>query len=206
VNYSGVANSSQKATVSGVEVGGHTYFDMLPGALRGFGVDANFTYIDSKNPGDIYYDINGLPHNNVPIVGLSKQNLNFALLYDYKWLSARLAYSWRSEYLLSTNANGSNGSYTYYSASTPSTTNCQSAAATTCHYIKIALPVYSDQYGQLDFGVTLRPSTHYYVGFQVANLTNTIVKSKFGGYPAGEYIRNWFVSDRHLVLSMGYKY
>jgi TonB-dependent receptor len=206
VNYSGVANSPQKAKVQGVEVGVHTYFDMLPGALKGLGVDLNGTLIDSKNPGDVYYDISGLPHNDAPLVGLSKRNYNAALLYDYKIWSARLAYNWRSEYLLSTNANGSNGNYVYYSANTPATTNCQSPAATTCKYIKIALPVYAGAYGQLDFGLTLRPSEHWYVEFQVANLTNAVVKSFFGGYPGGQYTRNYFVSDRHFNLSAGFKF
>jgi TonB-dependent receptor len=206
VNYNGVANSSRKARVEGVEVGAHTYFDMLPGALKGLGVDVNGTLIDSKNPGDVYYDINGLPHNDAPLVGLSKRNFNAALLYDYKIWSARVAYNWRSQYLLSTNANGSNGNYTYYSASTPNTTNCNDPAATTCKYIKIALPVFAGSYGQLDFGLTLRPSDHWYVEFEAANLTNTVVKSFFGGYPAGQYTRNYFVSDRHFNFSTGFKF
>ena len=206
INYQTYTNSSQRTTINGVELGAHTYFDMLPGPLKGFGLDANYTFIDSKNPGDVYYDINGLPHNDAPVAGLSRYNYNAALLYDYRWWSARLAYNWRSEFLLSTNTNGANGSYTYYSANTPSTTNCQSPAATTCQNIKIALPVYSAPYGQLDFGVTLRPSEHFYASFQVANLTNTIVKSTWGGYPGGQYPRNWFISDRHFNLTLGYKF
>jgi TonB-dependent receptor len=208
VNYNGYHNSEQVATVKGVELGAHTYFDFLPGPLKGLGFDSNYTFIDSKNPGDVYYDINGLPHNDVPLVGLSRHNFNLALLYDYKIWSARLAYSWRSEYLLSTNANGVNGDYNYYSANTPGGTgaNCHSPAITTCQYIKIALPVYSGAYGQLDFGLTLRPSEHYYVTFQVANLGNTIVKSFAGGYPGGQYPRNWFISDRHYNLTAGLKF
>jgi iron complex outermembrane recepter protein len=206
INYQTYTNSSQLTTINGVELGAHTYFDMLPGPLKGFGIDANYTFIESKNPGDVYYDINGLPHYDAPVAGLSKYNYNVALLYDYRWWSARLAYNWRSEYLLSTNTQGTNGSYTYYSANTPATTNCQSPAATTCQYIKISLPVYSAAYGQLDFGLTMRPSEHYYVSFQVANLTNTIVKSLEGGYPGGQYPRNWFISDRHFNLTAGYKY
>ena len=154
----------------------------------------------------MYYDIGGNPHNDVPLVGLSRHNFNAALIYDYKIWSARLAYSWRSDYLLSTNANGVNGNYNYYSANTPGGTNCQSPSVTTCQYIKIALPVYSGAYGQLDFGLTLRPSEHYYVTFQVANLGNTIVKSFAGGYPGGQYPRNWFMSDRHFNLSAGLKF
>ena len=206
INYQTYTNSPELTTINGVELGAHTYFDMLPGPLKGLGIDSNYTFIESKNPGDVYYDINGLPHYDAPVAGLSKYNYNVAMLYDYRWWSARLAYNWRSEYLLSTNTQGTNGSYTYYSANTPSTTNCQSPAATTCQYIKISLPVYSAAYGQLDFGVTLRPSDHYYVSFQAANLTNAIVKSLEGGYPGGQYPRNSFISDRHFNLTVGYKY
>ena len=206
VNYQAYTNSSKLTTINGVEVGAHTYFDMLPGPLKGLGIDANYTYIDSKNPGDVYFDISGQPHYDVPVAGLSKYNYNVAMLYDYRWFSARLAYNWRSEYLLSTNTNGTNGSYIYYSADTPATTNCTSPTATTCQSIKIALPVYSAAYGQLDFGLTIRPSEHFYASIQAANLTNTIVKSTQGGYPGGQYPRNWFVSDRHFNLTLGYKY
>jgi TonB-dependent receptor len=206
VNYNGYHNSDQAAIVKGVEVGGHTYFESLPGALKGFGIDANYTFIDSKNPGDIYYDINGLPHNDVPLAGLSRHNFNAALLYDYKIWSARLAYSWRSEYLLSTNQNGLNFDYNYYSANSPSGTNCQSPATTTCKYIKLALPSFSGSQGQLDFGLTLRPSDHYYVTLQIANLTNTIAKNLQGGYPGGRYYREHFIADRHFNLSAGLKF
>jgi iron complex outermembrane receptor protein len=209
VNFNGFHNSPEAATVRGVEVGGHTYFDFLPGPLKGIGVDSNYTFIDSSNPGDVYYDINGLPHNDsVPLEGLSRHNFNAALLYDYRIFSARLAYSWRSEYLLSTNTNGTNGNYNYYSADTVggAGANCQSPQVTTCQYIKIALPVWSGAYGQLDFGLTVRPSDHFYFTFQVANLGNTIVKSFQGGYPGGQYPRNWWMSDRHFNLTVGLKF
>lgn len=206
VNYNGYYNSQKKATVQGVEVGAHTYFDMLPGALKGVGVDANYTFIDSRNPGDIYYDINGNAHNNVPLEGLSRESFNAALLYDYRIWSARLAYSWRSKYLESTNANGLNGSYTYYSADTPKGTNCQSPAATTCRYVKIALPAWSGAYGELDLSLTVTPTDHFYMSFQVANLTNRVIEAYQGGYPGGMYPWHWFVSDRHFVLSAGVKF
>jgi iron complex outermembrane receptor protein len=206
VNYNGYSNSSQTATVEGAEIGVHTYFDMLPGALKGLGIDTNYTFINSSNPGDIYYDINGNPHHNVPIEGLSRENFNLALLYDYRIWSARLAYSWRSKYLLSTNTNGTNGSYNYYSANTAPGTNCQSPAVTTCKYVKIALPVWSGAYGELDFSLTVNPSKHFYMSFQVANLTNRVIDSFQAGYPGGEYPRNWFISDRHFVLSAGLKF
>lgn len=206
VNFNGIDNSSRAATVKGAEIGVRTYLDMLPGAFAGIGVEANYTYIDSRNPGDVYYDINGQPHNDAPVQGLSKNSYNVALLYDYGIWSARLAYNWRSEFLLSVNANGSNGDYNYFSASTPTGTNCALPSSTTCDFIDIALPVYSDSYGQLDFGVTVRPSDRWYASFQVANLTDTIVQSQFGGYPGGKYNRNWFTTDRQFNLGLGYKF
>ena len=206
VNYNGYFNASQTAKVKGVEVGGHTYFDMLPGPLKGLGIDANYTFIDSSNPGDIYFDINGQRHDNAPLQGLSRHNFNAAMLYDYRIWSARLAYSWRSEYLLGTNINGTNGSYNYYTANTPSSTNCQSPAATSCQYIKISLPLYSAPYGQLDFGLTLRPSEHYYVTFQVANIGDMTARTRSGGYPGGKYPRQFFMSDRHFNLAAGLKF
>jgi TonB-dependent receptor len=206
VNFNGIGNSEKTAKITGAEVGVRTYLDMLPGALAGLGFEANYTYIDSKNPGDVYYDINGGAHNDAPVKGLSKNAYNLALLYDYEIWSARLAYNWRSEYLLSVAAHGSDGDYNFITANTPASTNCALPTATTCEFIDISLPVYSDSYGQLDFGMTLRPSDHWYASLQVANLTNTVVKSKFGGYPAGKYNRNWFTSDRQLNLGVGYKF
>jgi TonB-dependent receptor len=206
VNFNGVSNSTETAKVSGVEVGVRTYFDRLPGAFAGLGIDANYTYIDSRNPGDVYYDINGQAHNDAPLVGLSKNAYNIALLYDYGMISARLAYNWRSDYLLSVNANGSNGWYNYYSADTPASANCALPTTTTCDLIDIALPVFSSDYGQLDFGLTVRPSKTWYASLQVANLTNTIQESEFGGYPGGRYRRNWFTTDRQVNLGLGYTF
>jgi iron complex outermembrane recepter protein len=176
--------------------------------LRGFGIDASYTFIDSSNPGDLSQDIFGNIHNDLPIQGLSRHNANLALLYDYRWWSARLAYNWRSEQLLGSNIGGLNGSYDYFSASTANASDayCQSPTQSTCQYRKIQLPLYSPAYGQLDFGVTLRPSDHYYVSFQVANLTNEMTRSRQAGYPSGELPRQWWISDRHFNLALGVKF
>lgn len=208
VNYIGTYNSSKLAKIKGVEFGGHTYFDFLPGALRGLGIDATYTFIDSRNPGDQVTDIFGQIHHNLPIQGLSKHNANVSLMYDYKWWSARLAYNWRSRFLLGSNIGGLNSSYDYYSADTPNASDayCQSPAQSTCQYRKLQLPLYSPSYGQWDFGVTLRPSDHYYVSFQVANLTDQMTRSRQGGYPSGDLPRQWWIADRHYNLSVGVKF
>lgn len=180
-------NATKAATVKGVEVGGRMFFDMLPGWLSGFGFEGNYTFIDSKNPGDLYRDINGVVRNDAPLVGLSKHNFNATLLYERKAISARVAYSWRSKYLQSTNSNGTNPTYQYYSAPGVSTP------------IQIALPIYGDTYGQLEAGIRFKVTDQFSFGVQGTNLLNATQRTLMGGYPGGELKgRSWFQVDRRI--------
>ncbi|MBO9622936.1 MAG: TonB-dependent receptor [Sphingomonas sp.] len=181
-------NATEAATVKGVEVGGRIFFDMLPGFLGGFGFEGNYTFIDSDNPGDLYRDINGVIRNDAPLVGLSKHNFNATLMYERKAVSARIAYSWRSRYLQSTNSNGTNPTYNYYAA--------PGAAATP---IQIALPIYGGAYGQLEAGVRFKVTENFSFGIQGTNLLNSMQRTLMGGYPGGALLgRSWFQTDRRI--------
>lgn len=180
------SNATKAATILGVEVGGRLFFDKLPGWLSGFGVEANYTFIDSKNPGDLYRDINGGIHSDAPVVGLSRHNFNATLLYEKNPFSIRVAYSWRSKYLQSTNSNGTNSAYNYY------------GAPNTPQSIQIALPIYGDAYGSLDAGVRLKVTDNFSFSVQGTNLTNSTQRTLMGGYPGGLYGRSWFQSDRRI--------
>lgn len=180
-------NSSKAATVKGVEIGGRIFFDKLPGLLSGLGFEGNYTFVDSKNPGDLYRDINGGIHSNAPLVGLSKHNFNAVLLYERKTVSARIAYSWRSRYLQSTNSNGTNPTYNYYSAPGVATP------------VQIALPIYGASYGQLEAGVRFKVTENFSFSVQGTNLTNSMQRTLMGGYPGDKlYGRSWFQSDRRI--------
>lgn len=188
---SNVFNSEGDAKIDGFEVGGRAFFDFLPTPFDGLGVEANYTYIHSKNPGDRYVDINGGVHTNVPITGLSKDNFNITGMYEKGRISARVAYSWRSEYLMSTNSNGTNGDYTYYSAPGVGT------------FTDIALPIYAGAYGSLDAGVTFKINDHASFSVEGSNLSNKIVKTLMGGYPDDrKYVRSWFIADRRVSASL----
>jgi len=185
-------NSSSAAKVKGVEVGGRFFFDMLPGFLSGFGFEGNYTFIDSSNPGDIYRDINGVTHNDAPLVGLSRHNFNATLLYERKVVSVRVAYSWRSKYLQTTNSNGTNQNYNFFAA-----------AGSTAQPIQIALPVYGADYGQLEAGVRFRVTENFSFGIQGTNLANSTQRTLMGGYPGDKlYGRSWFQSDRRLSVGL----
>lgn len=201
-----VFNSEADAKVSGIEIGGQTFLDALPAPFKGIGISANYTLLDSESPGDSYMDINGVTKTGLPIQGLSKYNANVTLMYEYKKLSARLAYSWRSEYLMSTTANGTSGDY-HYKRTPGFAGNCALPGAPTanpnCVFTDINLPIYADDYGSVDAGVTYRLNDRISMSVQGSNLTNEVTRTLMGGYNNGhKYVRSWFVADRRVNASL----
>ncbi len=167
--------------IKGFEVAYQQYYDFLPGLLKGFGVQANFTYVDSKgtrNAASNPYDATqvGNIRNNgeeLPLEGLSKKSYNLAALYDLGKVSARLAYNWRERYLLTTTA------------------------------ANINIPAWYDDYGQLDGSVFYTINDKLKVGFQAVNLTNTktkILVSYPGRQEEGLTKHNWVVADRRYSV------
>jgi iron complex outermembrane receptor protein len=189
-----VFNSTSSATVKGIELGGRTFFSSLPSPWNGLGIEANYTYVNSANPGDRYIDIDGAIHTDAPLVGLSKSNINFTLMYEKGPISLRAAYSWRDKYLMSTNSNGTNGDYWYYSA------------PNTGKFVDISLPVYSDAYGQLDLGGTYKFNDNASVSLQVSNATDAIPQTLQGGYPSGLLPRSWYMTDRRVEMIVKYRF
>jgi iron complex outermembrane recepter protein len=206
-----VANAEVPAKVKGFEIGGRTFFDMLPGWLSGFGIEANYTYIDSKNPGDLYRDIFGRIRDDAPLQGLSEHNFNVTALYERGRVSARLAYSWRSKYLQSVNANGTTPQYNYFFApGAPTGVDYNSFCAQPndfCERIQTALPVYGDEYGQVDAGITFKLNEHLSLTAQGTNLFNETQRTLMGGYNNDKlYTRSWFQSDRRFSLGANFAF
>ena len=137
-------------------------------------MSGNYTYIDSRmrmkepvsatwcTPKDtvdanlardlLGCDTDGRVLGNLPMVGLSRNAFNLALLYDHGPVSARLAYTWRSKYLQAINAYGtaSNDGVDMNPAS-PNRGNSYS--------VNFALPTWGGDYGQLDMASNTRPPT-----------------------------------------------
>ena len=76
--------------INGVEVGYQQFYDFLPGWLSGFGLQANYTYVDSD-----------VEDSNLPLAGLSQNSYNIIGMYERGPVSARLAYNWRDKYMTS---------------------------------------------------------------------------------------------------------
>lgn len=74
-------------SIKGVEISFQTAFD------NGFGIATNYTFSDSET------DLSSLTQNNLPIPGVSEHAFNVIGFFENDVLSARIAYTWRDEYL-----------------------------------------------------------------------------------------------------------
>jgi len=88
--------SAGKGFLDGVELQYQQFFDFLPGALAGLGLQVNYTYIngDTRSPQYI-----GGPTVISPLQNVSKNNGNVVLIYERNGWSARLAYDYRSRFI-----------------------------------------------------------------------------------------------------------
>lgn len=113
---SGPANTGS-GTLKGIELSYSQFYDMLPGAWSGLGLQLNYTYIDQNGLNDpesgvggVRIGADGTPLNDarnsfraftgLPLEGYSDQNFNIVGMYEYEDISFRLAYTWRSEYMV----------------------------------------------------------------------------------------------------------
>jgi iron complex outermembrane receptor protein len=187
VNGQANFNATKRSTIRGLEIGGRTYFDMLPSPLKGLGVEANYTFIDSKSPDARARDMNGQPISGVPVVGLSRQNYNINLLYDLGRWDARLAYNWRSRYLATTAGNGTTGNYNLNGGT---------------QNIVYALPVYGSAMGQLDGSVSYRFSDKVQGSVNFTNILNAVSRTEMEILPGQTVTRSWFLSDRRVTVAL----
>ncbi len=175
-----------EARIRGAEIGWNQFFDFLPAPFDGFGVSANYTYIDSttKVPANLDaqpIDTDGSTFEDLPADGLSKNSYNVAAFYEKGPWQIRLAYNWRSEYLLSVGPNGYNGGD---------------------GGIPWKLPVYSDDYGQLDGSVFYRFNDHVQIGLEMNNLNNAEQRTIMDQNEAGPRVTSWYVNDTRYAATL----
>lgn len=163
--------------IQGFELGYNQFFDFLPGWMKGFGVQANFTFVDSSGGRNPIVDPNSNTRtpqvNDLPLEGLSRRSYNVVGIYETGPWSIRLAYNWRSRYLL------------------------------TASEANLRLPIWQDDFGQLDGSFFYNINDNIQIGLQANNLTDSITKLQMGPrtYPDGYvdetlYHRAWFMNDR----------
>ncbi len=95
--------SAGSGTLQGVEIGYQQFYDFLPGALSGLGLQLNYTRITGSTQAPA---VLGGTAVNTPLGNVSKDNGNAVLIYEKYGFSGRLAYNYRGKFIDSFNPGG----------------------------------------------------------------------------------------------------
>ncbi len=172
--------------MSGFELAYQQFYDFLPEPWDGLGVQANYTWIEAEGVpnNEESYDEAGcvggdtdtgarVNLDTIPLQGQSEHTANLVLMYEKNDWSARIAYNWRSKYLLTTRD------------------------------VISKYPLWNDDAGFMDGSLFYDINDNVTVGLQATNLLNTqsetIMILDDAGTEAG---RSWFVQDRRFSLVM----
>ncbi|MFN6935095.1 MAG: TonB-dependent receptor, partial [Tsuneonella sp.] len=177
VTVRGPDNFEGTGKIKGFEVAYQQTFDFLPKPLDGFGVQANYTFIDSKGLPNAFLNGGAVPNNstvppgNLPLEQLSRHNYNVAAFYEKGPISLRAAYNWRSRFLLT----ASDVIFPYYS-------------------------IFNEPTGQLDASIFFNVTEQIRLGVQGVNLLNEVTKTTqaYTGDPGDLAPRSYFMNDRRF--------
>ena len=174
------------AKLKGFEIAYQQFFDALPEPWNGFGVQANYTYVDNQGiTNSNLTSVSGggtvqqdplITFTDLPLEGYSDNTYNLVLMFEQPKWSARLAYNWRSDYLISQS-------------------DC-------C----IKLPIWQDAYGQLDGSMHFRPDDSWDIFLDAQNLLKeeTVLRQQVNNNGL-TLPRSWFMNDRRLTIGVRYR-
>ncbi|MBX7514544.1 TonB-dependent receptor [Qipengyuania sp. GH38] len=173
-------------TLKGFELAYQHKFDFLPGPLDGFGVQASYTYIDANdftNPtlsdiGNPSVADGASPQNvgpfqaQLPLRGFSEHTINGVVFYEKGPFSARAAYNWRSEFLVTPRDD-----------------------------LFPFSPTFQEAGGQLDASIFYTVNENLKLGVQGVNLLDEVTKlSTVVDYDGTRFISNAFRNDRRYTF------
>ena len=174
----GADNYNKTGKVRGFEVSYTQTYDFLPGFLSGLGLSANYTYIDSQGLDNAQLFLGSRAPigtaGNLPLEQLSKHNFNIQPFYEKGPFSLRVAYNWRSRFLLT----ASDVIFPYF-------------------------PIYNEASGTLDATAFFKLDDHFKIGMQAVNITNEVTKT-LQQFTVDGLLgpRSYFMNDRrfHIIL------
>jgi iron complex outermembrane receptor protein len=191
VQISGPANG-KGAKIEGIEVAYNRFFDFLPKPFDGLGMQTNFTYLKNKGVPNAnlstFFPIAGgfyVPALNAgSLEGLSKYSFNLVGLYEKPNfpISLRVAYNWRSKYVITTS-------------------DC-------C----VGLPVWNSAAGYLDASIHYNINKNLDLSLEGSNVLNTQTKTlqqlTDETSPEKKIIlmpNSWFRQDRRFTIGLRWK-
>ncbi len=186
------------ASVRGFEVAYQRFFDMLPAPFNGLGIQTNYTHVVNTgvnnsnlttNSGDGSTGTSGNGQtdsiNPHALEGLSKDAYNIILMYEKGPWAARLAYNWRSRYLVT--------------------------ALDCC----VGLPIWQDAQGQLDGSIRYKVNDNVELNLSGSNMlgTETVLRQQVFGdsssTPGAAAVLQpyaWYKNDRRVQVGIRLKY
>lgn len=170
------------SSLTGLELSYQQFFDQLPGFWSGFGVQANYTYLDPSDIPQTFLSSQqsrsaaALTSNvteGLPLAGLSDHTFNLVGIYQNEKIEARLAYNWRDDYLL------------------------------TARNVINQLPAFQEARGQLDGSFSYNINDSLQVVFQATNILEEETRVENQINNAGDRVfRTSFASDRRLTVQL----
>ncbi|QFT78861.1 TonB-dependent receptor domain-containing protein [Erythrobacter sp. THAF29] len=185
VNVKGPSNQ-QDGNLYGFEVTYQQTFDFLPGLLGGLGAQFTYTYVngdDFSNPtlsdvgqSSITTSTNELNSGafvaQQPLAGISEHTINATIFYEKGPISARAAYNWRSEYLITPRDD-----------------------------IFPFSPIWQDDTGQLDASIFYSVTDYLKLGVQGVNLLDEVTTtSQVVDFDGTRITRSAFRNDRRFTF------
>lgn len=166
--------------LQGAEVTFTSFLDIegLPEWMKGFGLQANATYIDAK--GDLQPNFaSTLNNEQQEFPGVSKWAYNLVALYEKPQFSARLAYNYRSKFV---------------------------TAYTLEAFDPIAHAIKEKGRGQLDFSTSITPVPNITIAFDIVNmLGNPLQRER--AYNTGDiYTRQIIYLERSYSLGLRFRF
>lgn len=179
------------AEIKGFELAFQRFFDFLPAPFDGLGMQANYTYIDNKGITNTNVQSQGADGTTVTdqapdtigvdrLEGLSDHAYNIIGMYEKGDWQARLAYSWRDEYMVT--------------------------AIDCC----VAYPIWNKDYGSLDGSIKYSLTDNLDIAFQASNLLSeeTVLEQQVTNVEDGglRLPNARFVNDRRYTLGLRYQF
>jgi TonB-dependent receptor len=175
-------NSQDTGKVYGAEFGYQQTFDFLPHGLDGLGLAANLTFLKSSgvpqstlsatDPDVGAGRVTNIDISKLPLEGLSKTSYNLTAFYNKFGWDARVAWSWRSAFLL-----------------------------TARDVIVPYAPIVNENTGTLDASVFYNVTSQIKIGVQGANLLDNITRtSQVLDNQLLRAPRSFFIEDRRVSL------
>jgi TonB-dependent receptor len=169
----------EDASMKGFELAYQQIFDFLPEPFNGLGVQATYTYVDADDLKTQKDQQARQPFAaDLGLRGISEDTLNLVAFYETDVWSARLAWNWRSEFLITPR----DDIYPYS-------------------------PIVGEDTGQLDGSLFYNFRDNWKVGLQVVNILDEVIQtSQIFDYDGRQFPRSAFRNDRRYTLAARFEF